>query len=87
MDFDLSEEQKLVRDTARDFAQREIAPKAGEIDKSVDKPRFDYLFVVSPTSVNLRDMDPTTSTSTTARPAARATGASSPAVASPAQAR
>ena len=34
MDFDLSEEQKLVRDTARDFAQREIAPKAGEIDKS-----------------------------------------------------
>src|SRR3954469_11079280 len=34
MDFDLSEEQRLVRDTARDFAQREIAPKASEIDKS-----------------------------------------------------
>src|SRR5688500_1387561 len=34
MDFDLSEEQRLVRDTARDFATREIAPKAAEIDKS-----------------------------------------------------
>jgi len=34
MDFDLTEEQRLVRDTARDFAQREIAPKAAEIDKS-----------------------------------------------------
>jgi butyryl-CoA dehydrogenase len=34
MDFDLTEEQRLVRDTARDFANREIAPKAAEIDKS-----------------------------------------------------
>ena len=34
MDFDLTEEQRLVRDTARDFATREIAPKAAEIDKS-----------------------------------------------------
>src|SRR3954451_4867644 len=34
MDFDLTEEQRLVRDTARDFALREIAPKAAEIDKS-----------------------------------------------------
>ncbi len=34
MDFDLTEEQRLVRDTARDFAAREIAPKASEIDKS-----------------------------------------------------
>jgi len=34
MDFDLSEEQRLIRDTARDFATREIAPKAAEIDKS-----------------------------------------------------
>jgi butyryl-CoA dehydrogenase len=34
MDFDLTEEQRVVRDTARDFATREIAPKAGEIDKS-----------------------------------------------------
>ncbi|MBN9165861.1 MAG: acyl-CoA dehydrogenase [Myxococcales bacterium 68-20] len=34
MDFDLTEEQRLVLDTARDFATREIAPKAAEIDKS-----------------------------------------------------
>ncbi len=34
MDFDLTEEQRLVRDTARDFATREVAPKAAEIDKS-----------------------------------------------------
>ena len=34
MDFDLTEEQRVVRDTARDFAAREIAPKAAEIDKS-----------------------------------------------------
>src|SRR5215213_903876 len=34
MDFDLTEEQRLVRDSARDFATREIAPKAAEIDKS-----------------------------------------------------
>ena len=34
MDFELTEEQKLIQQTARDFAQREIAPKAAEIDKS-----------------------------------------------------
>jgi butyryl-CoA dehydrogenase len=34
MDFELSDEQKMIRDTARDFAKSEIAPKAAEIDKS-----------------------------------------------------
>src|ERR1700722_19779312 len=34
MDFALTEEQKMIRDTARDFAAREIAPKAAELDKS-----------------------------------------------------
>src|SRR5579872_6339649 len=34
MDFELSEEQILMRDTARDFAAREIAPKAAELDKT-----------------------------------------------------
>jgi butyryl-CoA dehydrogenase len=34
MDFDLTAEQKMIRDTARDFALREIAPKASELDKS-----------------------------------------------------
>ena len=34
MDFELTEEQRLIRDTARDFAAREIAPKAAELDKT-----------------------------------------------------
>src|SRR5687767_5858596 len=34
MDFDLTEEEQLVRETARDFATREIEPKAAELDKS-----------------------------------------------------
>ena len=34
MDFELSDEQRMIRDTARDFAAREIAPKAAELDKN-----------------------------------------------------
>ncbi|NLO27154.1 MAG: acyl-CoA dehydrogenase [Actinobacteria bacterium] len=34
MDFKLTEDQQLIRDTAKDFAQREIAPQAEEIDRS-----------------------------------------------------
>jgi len=34
MNFDLTDEQRMVRDTARDFATREVAPKAAELDKS-----------------------------------------------------
>jgi butyryl-CoA dehydrogenase len=34
MDFDLTEDQRMIRDAARDFAAREIAPKAAELDKS-----------------------------------------------------
>src|SRR5450755_3426886 len=34
MDFELTEEQKMIRDTARDFAAREIAPRAAELDKT-----------------------------------------------------
>src|SRR6478735_5266252 len=34
IDFELSEEQRLVRDTARDFAARELAPKAAARDRS-----------------------------------------------------
>jgi len=39
MNFDLSEEQELVRLTARDFATREIEPKAAELDRSARWPR------------------------------------------------
>ena len=34
VDFDLSEDQRLVRDSARDFARREVEPKAAELDRS-----------------------------------------------------
>jgi alkylation response protein AidB-like acyl-CoA dehydrogenase len=34
IDFELSDEQKLVRDTARDFATRELAPHAAARDRS-----------------------------------------------------
>jgi butyryl-CoA dehydrogenase len=34
MDFELTEEQRLIRDTARDFAARKIAPKAAELDET-----------------------------------------------------
>src|SRR6202142_3449332 len=38
MDFELTEEQRMLRETARDFAQREVAPKAAELDKSARWP-------------------------------------------------
>ena len=34
MDFDLTDEQRLLRDTVRDFARREVAPVAGELDRT-----------------------------------------------------
>jgi len=39
MNFDLSPEQKLIQDTARDLATREIAPRAAEIDRTHTFPR------------------------------------------------
>ncbi len=41
MNFDLSEEQRLIRDTVRDFAEREIKPVAKELD---EKAEFSYDF-------------------------------------------
>lgn len=38
MDLDLTEEQRMLQQTARDFAQREVAPKAAELDKSARWP-------------------------------------------------
>jgi isovaleryl-CoA dehydrogenase len=39
LDFDLGETADLLRDSVRDFAQAEIAPRAGEIDRSNVFPR------------------------------------------------
>lgn len=38
MDFELNEEQRMIRDLARDFAQNEIAPIAAEIDERGEFP-------------------------------------------------
>jgi alkylation response protein AidB-like acyl-CoA dehydrogenase len=38
IDFELSEEQQLVRDTARGFAERELAPRAAARDRSGQFP-------------------------------------------------
>lgn len=40
MNFDLSEEQNMIRDTVRDFAEREVKPRAKELD---EKAEFSYL--------------------------------------------
>ena len=40
MNLDLTEEQKLIQDTARDFARTELAPVAAELDRSEDNPAF-----------------------------------------------
>lgn len=39
MDFALTEEQQMIQDAARDFAQSEIAPIAAEFDESGEFPR------------------------------------------------
>jgi butyryl-CoA dehydrogenase len=39
MDLDLTPEQQLIRDTARDFANREVLPHAAEIDRRHEFPR------------------------------------------------
>ena len=38
MDLDLSEEQKLIQDTARDFAKAELEPVAAKLDQEKDRP-------------------------------------------------
>ncbi len=38
MDFDLTEEQKMIQQMARDFAENEIKPKAQELDKTERHP-------------------------------------------------
>ena len=34
MDFDLTDEQQLIRETARDFTDKEIVPRARENDRN-----------------------------------------------------
>ena len=39
MDFDLNDEQRMIQDTVRKFANEEIAPVASENDKKSEFPR------------------------------------------------
>ncbi len=39
VDFDLSEDLQMLRDTARDFADKELVPNAGKWDKELHFPR------------------------------------------------
>ena len=39
MDFELTDEQKMIRDMVRDFAENEIAPIAAEIDEEQRFPK------------------------------------------------
>ena len=39
MDFDLTEEQKMIQDTISKFAKEEIAPVASENDKKAQFPQ------------------------------------------------
>ena len=36
--FELNDEQKMIRDTVRDFAKKEIAPRAAEVDRKNEFP-------------------------------------------------
>jgi butyryl-CoA dehydrogenase len=38
MNFELNEEQRMVRDMVRDFAQQELAPRAAQVDKTEEFP-------------------------------------------------
>ncbi len=38
MDFELTEEQRLLQDTVRDFVRHEVAPVAGELDRTESFP-------------------------------------------------
>ena len=39
MNFDLTEAQKMLQNLARDFAEKEVAPRAAEIDRTNEFPR------------------------------------------------
>jgi len=39
MDFEFTDEQKMIRDAARDFAEREVRPRAAEVDLNARFPQ------------------------------------------------
>ena len=53
MNFDLTEEQELVRGTVRDFAEQKVAPVAEELDR---EHRFPYELVAELAELGLMGM-------------------------------
>ena len=53
MNFDLTEEQELVRSTVRDFAEQKVAPVAEELDR---EHRFPYELVAELAELGLMGM-------------------------------
>ena len=53
MDFELTDEQELVRSTVREFAEAELAPIAGEIDRD---HRFPHEILPKLAELNLMGM-------------------------------
>src|SRR3954449_10070540 len=53
VDFDLTEEQELVRATVREFARERVAPAAGELDR---ESRFPYELVADLSELGLMGM-------------------------------
>ena len=43
MDFHLNEEQRIIQETVRKFSEKELAPKAGEIDEKELFPKEGWL--------------------------------------------
>ena len=67
MDFDLSDEHRLIQSTVRDFAQQEVAPVAEELDR---EKRFPYEIVAKLGELG-PDGDPVPARSTAAAAATR----------------
>ena len=53
MDFELTDEQELVREAVREFAESELAPVAAEIDRD---HRFPYEVIPKMAALNLMGM-------------------------------
>jgi alkylation response protein AidB-like acyl-CoA dehydrogenase len=53
VDYDLTEEQELVRSTVREFARERVAPVAAELDR---ESRFPYELVTELAALGLMGM-------------------------------
>ena len=48
MDFEFSEDQKMLRTMVRDFAEKEVEPLAAEIDEQARFPAENFPKMVNP---------------------------------------